>query len=308
MRRLAFALVATIACERQPESPEVVSNQPAVALVKPASTALLAWPVVPFTKAQIAEVKRCDIATRAPAVFAKSVALDALGKAAKPKDACDQATLAQACAERLADDEDPPKHCLDAYRAAVSANPAYAFADGLPGAYFGKLALVGVPPAATRPLVAATIHYSWGGMGDGVDWTLTITDANTTPKVTVTGAKAKPAPADLKTKLATMGSALQSMLPIDGPLTAQNCFDNYPDWTATFEYEGGEKLELATHKSNLLGRGGPWQLTAGGVTYLQLGPQMLRAIADVMKALDLPAGEPMAQTCHGYDIESAVLK
>jgi len=310
----AIVLVAVLAaCTRQTQSDKVVGNKPAVALTppvvapQPAGPALLAFPVSPFTKDQVAEVKRCDVEKRAPKLHVKSVTLDALATA-KPKDICDQATLAEACAERLKDDADPPKHCIAAYSAAIKANPAFAFAGNITAAFFDKLALVDPPAAAKKPLVAATIHYNWSGMGDGVDWTLTVKDANKSPSVSVTGAKAKQAPADFAAKLATMGAAVQNMLPVPGPIEAVNCFDNYPDWTATLEYDGGGKLELATHNSNLLGLGGPWQLTVGNVTYLQLGPQMVRAMADIMKALDLPAGEPMAMTCSGFDLEAAVLK
>jgi hypothetical protein len=311
MRALPLLLLA-VACTRQTQSDKVVSNKPAVALTPPAAppsaSALLAWPIAPFTKAQIAEVKKCDLEKRADRVYAKSVDIDALPTAAKLVDICDQATLAQACATRLKDDQDPTKPCIAAYSAAVKSNPAFAFAAGLPGGYFGKVAIVDPPSPAAHVLTSAVIHYSWGGMGDAVDWTLTIKDANTKPSVTVTGATSKPAPADIGTKIAALGSALQSFLPIPEPLEATSCYDNYPDWTATLTFEGGGTLELATHRSNLLGLGGPWQLTVGSQTYVQLGPQLVKAMAALMKALDLPAGEPMAQTCHGYDIEAAVLK
>jgi hypothetical protein len=292
----AFLLVVLVTGCESGKPGKDVDNKAAVALTSPApsaSGALLAWPVAPFTKDQIAEVKRCDL----PNAHA----------AKNPKSACEHATVAEACAKKLKNGDDPSKECLAEYSAAIRANPAFAFAADLPGAFFGKLAIVDVPPAATKPLVAATIHYNWSGMGEGVDWTLTVTDANRRPSVSVTGVTAKAAPADVGKKLATMGSAVQSMLPVAAPLNAVNCYDNYPDWTATLEYEGGGKLELATHRSNLLGLGGPWQLTSGGQTYVQLGPQMVRAMADIMTSLDLPAGEPAAQTCHGYDIEAAVL-
>jgi hypothetical protein len=292
----AFLLVVLVAaCTRETQSTKAVSSKPGVALNPPAPTssgALLAWPVAPFTKDQIASVKRCDLAN-------SPVAKD-------PQ--CEHAAAAEACAKLLKDDEEPAKQCIAEYSAAVKANPAFAFAADLPGAFFGKVAIVDVPPPASKPLVAATIHYSWGGMGDAVDWTLTI-KASSPPTVTSnTGVKAKAPSADFQQKVAAMGSAVQSMLPIPAPLEAINCYDNYPDWTATLEYEGGGTLELATHRSNLLGLGGPWQLTVGGQNYVQLGPQMVRAMADIMKSLDLPAGEPMAQTCHGFDIEAAVLQ
>jgi hypothetical protein len=48
-------------------------------------------------------------------------------------------------------------------------------------------------------------------------------------------------------------------------------------------------------------------MTIGGVTYLQLAPDFTRAIARLVKALDLPIGEPAGEMCRGYDIQGAVL-
>jgi hypothetical protein len=84
--------------------------------------------------------------------------------------------------------------------------------------------------------------------------------------------------------------------------------DSYPEWTATLEFEGGGKLELANHRSSLIPIGGPFQMTIGGVTYLQLGPQLTSAVADLVEALGLPLGAPEATTCTHYDFEAAVLK
>ena len=303
-------VLALAACTRQTESDKVVANKPAVALpqptISPRSKALLAWPVAPLSKDQIADVKKCDVEKRAAKLYPKSVDLKQLPDAVRLKDICDQATLAQACAERL-DGADPPKPCVAAYSAAVKTNPAFAFAAGLPGGYFGKVDLVDAPPGATHPLVSAVIEYDWTGMGDAVSWTLTIKNANNTPTISATGATLHPK-ANVDKELSDLRSAVTSFLPIPAPLEAVDCYDNYPVWTATLEYEGGEKLELATHRSNLLSIGGPWQLTAGGVTYLQLGPQLAKAMAGLVKALDLPLGEPMGTMCHGYDLEAHILE
>jgi hypothetical protein len=296
--RLFLVLTIAAACTRAAPPDKPLANKPAVAPApKPApSGALLAWPVAKFTAAQIAEVKSCAVDKSASKQYPDGKELPAASSVAG---GCELAKLAAACAARLGK-APPTQPCIDAYSAAVKANPAFAFAGSLVGRFFGKVALVA--PPTQRALAGVKLDYSWNGMGDAVAWTLTARGAD----VKVTGATAKAA--DVKDKLAALGAALDSFLPIPGPLEAVNCFDNYPEWTATLEYDDGMKLELSTHKSNLIGMGGPWQLTVGGVTYLQLGPQLPRAVGGLIEALGLPLGQPMASTCHGYDLEAEVLK
>jgi hypothetical protein len=63
-------------------------------------------------------------------------------------------------------------------------------------------------------------------------------------------------------------SGLESFLPIPQPVEANHCTDSYPEWTIALEFDGGGKLELANHRSDLIPIGGPFQMTMGGVTYL----------------------------------------
>ena len=134
-----------------------------------------------------------------------------------------------------------------------------------------------------------------------------VREAATEPDVTVTGASAKVG-VDVRDKIEALGSALESFLPIPQPVEAVHCTDSYPEWTATLDFDGGGKLELSTHRSDLIAIGGPWQMTVGGVTYLQLGPQLTRAVAGIVEALGLPLGVPEATTCHHYDLQAEVLK
>lgn len=295
--------------------PPVVANHPpppAPAPAAPASKAVLAWPVAPFTDAQIAEATGCDVDALATQRYAKELAVDALPGAFAAKTTCDRAVLAAACIARVKDkDPAPPAACLDAYRAAVGANPAFAFVGSLPAGYFGQLPLVAPPPTAARAVTDLVLAYSWDGLGDKVAWTLTVHDAATHPTVSVTGPSAPKhvsPPATVGANVAGFGHALGGFLPIKAPLQAVDCTDNYPDWTATLTFDDGSTLSLATHGSNLLGLGGPWQLAVGSANYLQLGPDFTRAVADLVQALDLPIGQPEGEFCRGYDIEAAVLK
>ena len=171
--RLILAVGLAAACSRQAPSENPVAKMPAAA-PSPANTApgaLLAWPVARFTAAQIAEVKSCTADKRAVQVYPETVTLEALPAASSLHDACSEATLAVACSKRLGTSE-PPQACLDAYARAVTANPAFAFTDGLVGRYFGKLALVAPPPIARHALVGLTLDYKWTGMGTERAWSL----------------------------------------------------------------------------------------------------------------------------------------
>lgn len=306
------AHVAHPASPPAPAAPPVLANHAPPAPTAPVhrGAAVLAWPVAPFTPAQITEATGCDVDKLAEQRYAKELAVDALPGAFAAQTTCDRAALAAACAARVKGG-DPPPACLDAYRAVVAANPAFAFVDALADGYFGRLPLVDPPPHAARTLTGVVLAYKWDGLGHPVAWTLTVTDAATHPSVQVSG-KSAPAsvkqPATLGDNVAALGHALGGFLPVRAPLQAVDCTDNYPDWTAHLTFDDGSALDLATHGSNLLGLGGPWQLALGNTTYLQLSPDFTKAVAQLVEALALPIGEPEGEFCRGYDIESAVLE
>jgi hypothetical protein len=310
VRLLAF--VAFAACGSPATTPVTpVANTPAPAqkiVAAPGVDAVLAWPVAPFTKIQSAEVRSCDIDKLARARYPSTMHVDALDGAYARHGTCDDAAYAAACAG-LAGDAAMPPACLDAYRSVIKANPAFALASDLLGGYFGRLEQVAPPPSAARTLVGVVLAYKWDGLGTGVAWNVTVHDLATKPTLQITGANAKPvAWSDaIGTDVAALGHSLASFMPIPKPVHAVDCTDNYPDWTATLTFDDGEKLELVTNGSNLLGLGGPWQMTLGGVTYLQTSPDFVKAIHTLVKALALPIGEPQGETCRGYDLGAEVL-
>jgi hypothetical protein len=294
-----------------PSAAEPPSNRVAPPPVAPPAPtgALAAWPVASFTPAQVRDVKGCAFEALTTARYPKATSIAALDAAFARHGACDDAVLAAACAARMDRDAEAPATCLDAYRAAVRANPAFAFAGPLIGPYFGKVPLVAAPPAAARPLTRVVLRYDWTGLGTAVAWELTARDLAGKPALEMTGHDAKPHAWSPKiaTAIAGLGTSLTNFLPIKAPIKAVNCFDNYPTWSATLAFADGTTLELSTNGSNLLGLGGPWQLTVGATTYLQLGPDFVDALVVLIKALDLPIGQPMGQTCSGYDLQAAVL-
>lgn len=317
MSRSAFAFIAALvvsgACgshPTQPQAPQVPSNTAPPATppaMPPAVKGVLAWPVAAFTKIQTKEVRDCDLAAVTDKRYPKTMGLDALAGAYKVTSTCDQAVLAAACGVRLGEDAEPPAACLDAYRATISANPAFTFANELIGAYWTQVQ-VAAPPITQHPLVSVVLDYEWGGLGTAVKWTLTANDLTTKPSIAMTGPDKKAVvwSDDLGTMVAALGGALTSFLPVPKPLQAVDCTDNYPQWTATMVFDDGTKLELSTEGSNLLGLGGPWQMTVGGVHYLQLGSTFVLAIDKVIEKLALPIGEPMGSTCMGYDLQAEV--
>lgn len=296
-----------------PAAPRPIANTPPppAAAHAPPSDAILAWPVAPLTDAQVKDITGCDLDKLADQRYPKALAADALPGAFEVKTTCDRAVLAAACASRKGEDDEsaPSAPCMEAYKAAVRENFGYAFVTRLAAGYFGKAHLVAPPPHAAHALVRAEITYNWDGLGDGVDWKLVVRDASTHPAFDLTGGSAKPVKQtpDAAKAVTALASSLDSFLPIQAPLEAVDCTDNYPQWTATLELDDGTKLELSTHRSNLLGLGGPWQLTLNGQTYLQMSPSLVKAIHDLVKALDLPIGQPRGMFCRGYDIGKHLL-
>jgi hypothetical protein len=275
----------------------------------PSNDAVLAWPVAPFTAAQVAEVKACDVDKLAESRYPKTITIDALAGSFARKTTCDAAVLAAACAGRLEDDAAPPAQCLDAYRATIKANAAFVYAGSLMGGYFGKVTQVAAPPIAAHALASVKLDYKWDGLGKGVAWTLNVDALATKPVMRVTGATVKlPAwSTEIGADIAAFGHSLASFVPLAKPLKAINCYDNYPDWTITLVFDDGTKLELVTNGSNLLGLGGPWQTTVGGVTYMQASPDLVKAVHAIIKVLGMPLGEPEAMTCHGFDLQKEAL-
>ena len=309
MNRLPLLLL--IACGGHGTQPaEPPSNHPSptpTPVPVPAGQALLGWPVAPYTKAQITEVKTCEIEKTATTRYPKTMKLAELPKAFTPQTICDQATLAGACGMRGESEGEPTDACVAAYVAAVKANPAFAWANELTGPYFGKVQLVAAP--TKRALVGAVLAYEWGGLGNPVAWTITARDLAKSPSIQVTGANAKPVKsvADATPLVAALGTSLASFMPIPKPIQAIDCTDNYPKWTANLEFDDGTKLALTTEGSNLIGLGGPWQMTVGNTSYMQLSPDFVGAIVKLVKGLDLPIGEPMGSTCRGYDLQAEIL-
>ena len=90
---------ATPSTPASPTTPLANTPAPAPPIVAaPVGDAVLAWPVAPFTRSQIAEVKSCDIDKLANSRYPKTMTVDALAGAFARHGTCDDATFAAACA------------------------------------------------------------------------------------------------------------------------------------------------------------------------------------------------------------------
>jgi hypothetical protein len=288
-----------LACQRPPDALPV-----AAAPTPPPGEPILTWGARPYTVADADAVRACDLENAAAARYAMPI--DPVTSAFAPVTACEQAVLAEACAAR-ADGVTPMSPvCIAAYRAAVAAIPAYAFQAAIPGAYFAMMPLAAPPPQAALAIRRLDVHYTWGGLGDSVDWELVVDDADTVAKLAVKGAHERPVP-DLGARVQAVRGALGDFVPVPGPIHAVDCYDNYPDWTMDLTFADGQTLSFATYGSNLIGLGGPWQATVDGKSSLQLAPGLAAVVGQLVMDLGLPIGEPAGMYCPGFDLGAAVL-
>jgi hypothetical protein len=290
-----------------PGAKSVANVPPAPAPVPAGSSALFPWPLPPFTAAQISAARGCGLASNVAARYPKALKPDALAGAFARKTACDEATLAAACAERVDEKTEPPASCVEAFRAAVRANPAFVGLGALTD-YYDKVVVVD-PPVAGHAIVRVAIDYTWSGLGDAVEWHLRVVDVTSAPKVDASGpdAAGKRDAQQVGKRASALAKALSSFVPIPAVINAEICTDNSPDWKVALEFDNGSRLELATHGSNVLGMGGPWQTTIDGITYMQLAPDLAIAMRDLVRDAALPLGHAMGMTCGGFDLTSAML-
>jgi hypothetical protein len=263
---------------------------------------VFSWPPPIPTSQQIAEVRACRVVDTAETRYPPRTDIDFA--AAPHTNACDEAVLAHACAVRLERHDSPSAACVAAYRAAVSANPAYAFAGGIPYAY-GEATAVSASPGF-GPVASVKVDYSWSGLGTPVEWSYTLTDIPNGAKVEVTGAPHGAPPPALADAARALADQLGDFLPIARPVDLAICYDNYPKWHATVTFVSGRTITLDTHGANLLPVGGPWFLEEDGHLWMQVSADLVRGIAGIADALGLPFGSPEAMTCKGLDLFDGV--
>jgi hypothetical protein len=285
---------------------------------EPSPDYLFEFPVPQPTAEQLEEALNCDLRVISQKRYPESIALADLPDEFLPETACDWAVLAATFSWRLSDSggntPEYPSEAIEAYQTAVTTNPVLALLVGL----FDYSRIVPlVSPPTLGEIVAVTIHYDYGGMGNTTSWNVTITQANTQPVVRGSFEvfnsyfdESAPEPTPEVTRLddtidpeliQALAPALRDLLPIAETFSTTPCWDNYPDWTVTLTFDDDSELVLRTNNSNFFYVGGPWQVTIDEQSYVQMSFAFVQALLAMTDVLELPLGTTAAMGCGGAD-------
>jgi hypothetical protein len=236
----------------------------------------------------------------------------------KSSAACEFARQALALKNDRSDDEPPSAQEVELVQKLVGANPALALRLDVIAAYYGVLPLV-APPAFTldNPITQLHLTYTFAGLGSGVDYELTITQADKKPVVKGDLGEFDPGfgpvtppptgtprvlPATIEADIIqAFAPALRDLLPIGQMFSSVPCWDYYPDWEVELTFADNTVVKMVTNQSNVVGLGGPWQTEIDGQAYMQYSGAFQSAIVDLFEALDLPFGQTAAMGCGGMN-------
>jgi len=264
--------------------------------------------VLSLSDEQVKQVRECDIEKLATERYPEKNKSDDLIYLFTPESSCDWASLAYAYAVRLKDDEKMPDIAKNAFGKAIADNIGFALSTPLfYRYYYDNFTIVESPDLFKQEIVKVQIVYKWGGMGDQVEYTIDIRQADTDPIVTLKNYTPSSLKANTKTKISkdmvqAIGKSLINLIPIDSQFSLITCYDNYPDWTTTLTLKDGTTIELKTNKSNMIYIGGPWQVNIDGKNYLHFSIEFIKAIDTIIQEIGLPYGQPMAMTCGPRDV------
>ncbi|MFZ5858894.1 MAG: hypothetical protein ACOYZ6_18865 [Chloroflexota bacterium] len=265
-------------------------------------------PVLSLSDEQIKQVRECDVENLAKERYPEKNKSDDLIYLFTPESSCDWASLAYAYAVRLKDDEKMPDVAKNAFGKAIVDNIGFALSTPLfYRYYYDNFTIIESPDIFKQEIVKVQIVYKWGGMGDQVEYTIDIKQADTDPIVTIKNYTPSSLKESAKTKIRkdmvqAIGKSLINLIPIDSQFSLTTCYDNYPDWTTTLTLKNGAMIELKTNESNMLYIGGPWQVNIDGQNYIQFSIEFIKAIDTIIQEIGLPYGQPMAMTCGARDV------
>lgn len=265
-------------------------------------------PVLSLSDEQIKQVRECDVEKLATERYPETNKSDDLIYLLTPESSCDWASLAYAYAVRLKEDEKMPDIAKNAFGKAIADNIGFALSTPLfYRYYYDNFTIVESPDIFEQDIVKAQIVYKWGGMGDQVEYTIDIKQADTDPIVTLKNYTPSSLKESAKKKVSkdmvqVIGKSLINLIPIDSQFSLTTCYDNYPDWTTTLTLKDGTAIELKTNGSNMLYIGGPWQVNIDGQNYIQFSIEFIKAIDTIIQEIGLPYGQPMAMTCGARDV------
>lgn len=230
--------------------------------------------------------------------------------------ACALAQQAVALAKAREQDSEPSAEELDLLTRIAAENPALLLDINLIAAYYNAADLVAPPSFADQPITSVSLHYSFGGLGNSLDYTVKITHADDKPVVTGdvenTGDSYSATPEATTEPLTlpdtvdsnvaqALAPALQDLLPTGELFSMTPCWDYYPDWTVILSFADGTVVSMVTQASNVIGIGGPWQVEIDGQTYMQYSGAFSQAVVDLLDALELPLGTTAAMGCGDID-------
>lgn len=254
-----------------------------------------AWPTAPLTQEQMLAVKQCDVENLPKQRYPDSVVSADLLNTYPPQTDCDWAVLAMAYANRTDEGEPLSEAAQQAFTHAVANNTGYALATPLFYRYFGAVAIVKPPDFAQQEITDVEIEYSWWGLGEKVDYSVEIHQADTSPVVTSTYSETLPID---KPAIQALGSALTDLLPVRSNFQLQPCFDNYPVWSVSLTFANKRNIEVTTN-SNFMYMGGPWFTEIDHQVYVQVSPTFGQAVGKIIESLGLPFGQTAAMSCFG---------
>jgi hypothetical protein len=235
----------------------------------------------------------------------------------EPEGTCAQAVDLLALAAEREEQSTPSNEEIAAFVNLVKANPALALRLDLIAAYFDAVRLVAPPEDVLQPITGVTLRYTFGGLGNSVDYDLRLVASEdgafeATGTALNTGwAVDETENTDLTPKpdkvsgtvegevVQALGPALSDLIPIETQFSSVGCWDYYPDWTVTLTFADGSELDVVTNESNVVGLGGPWQTEIDGQNYMQYSGAFGNAVAQVLEVLNLETGTTAAMGCGG---------
>ncbi len=261
------------------------------------------WPPPLLSEQQIIAVRECDLENLSGERYPKKVKSDDLVSKYAPESDCDWAVLALAYAERLGEDEPLSESAIYAFSQAIAYNYGFALATPIFYRYFGATSIVKSPPFSQQEITNVRIQYNWGGLGDEVNYTVEIHQANASPTVQITpNSMAASAKINVdKESIQALSSALNNLLPVKSKFSINPCTDNYPQWSVQITFKDGTNLNL-TSDSNFIPIGGPWIAEVNQQNYVQFSTEFIKALDKVITSMKLPYGQPVAWTCFKDDV------
>ncbi|HAY83660.1 MAG TPA: hypothetical protein DCY42_01695 [Chloroflexi bacterium] len=297
-----------------PEPSEISFPTPAPPLTpttapEPILGPLYNWPIAPLSDAQIQDVLDCQNATWSGGteIDPQTIGIEDLVTA------CDFGLKALS----LIDDFDTLELSnLGLYYAqqALLLNPGILFANPYFFYAFNEVAIVESPLSMQPVVKEIKINYNWSGIGNPVNYSVTITNAET--PLATGNVEVGPGLNEDESMITNwtfqqalspellegLGSVMVNLIPVKRQGMMYACFDNYPNWEIEFAFDNGDLMSLLSNGSNFFLEGGPFQTRIEGQNYVMASYEFNLALNKIIQALALPYGQTLAMSCHPFPV------